>query len=298
MAKNNLVSVIINCFNGEKYVHQSINSLLNQTYTHWELIFWDNCSTDKTKIEFDKLSDPRLNYFLANKHTSQYEARNQALKNCNGEFIAFLDVDDWWNKFKLEKQLTLFEDKQVGFSCTNAWIINERKNKKKIAFKDIPNGKVLENLLQKNFVTMSTLMIRKNILELLDYNFNPRYEIIGDFDLVLRLAQITICKSLQEPLAYYRQHEQNLTHLKIETNIKELIDLHIYLKKNDNITKTNNYLLFRNNIIFSHSLILILEGKRVQAFIKIIESRSFIHFIKFLLILILPKNFIRKLRSR
>lgn len=298
MAKNNLVSVIINCFNGEKYVHESINSLLNQTYTHWELIFWDNCSTDKTKIEFDKLSDPRLNYFLANKHTSQYEARNQALKNCNGEFIAFLDVDDWWNKSKLEKQLKLFEDKQVGFSCTNAWIINERKNKKRIAFKDIPNGKVLENLLQKNFVTMSTLMIRKNILELLDYNFNPRYEIIGDFDLVLRLAQITICKSLQEPLAYYRQHEQNLTHLKIETNIKELVDLHIYLKKNDNITKTNNYLLFKNNIIFSHSLILILEGKRVQAFIKIIESRSFIHFIKFLLILILPKNFIRKLRSR
>ena len=299
MTNVNLVSVVINCFNGEKFLNQSVKSVLNQSYTNWELIFWDNCSTDNTKLEFNKISDHRFRYYLSTEHTSQYEARNQAVVKCKGEFIAFLDVDDWWSKTKLERQISLFEDNEIGFSSTNAWIINERRNNRKsIAFKNIPNGNVLNNLLKKDFVTMSSLMIRKSIYNLLDSGFNPKYEIIGDFDLVLRLAQISKFKSIQEPLVYYRQHQNNLTFVKIEKNIRELIELFNDNENNLKINKSKNFYLFKNNIIFSHALMLTLESKRLLAFKKILEVTNIRHFLKFLLIFILPKGIIRKIRSR
>ena len=101
-----LVSIIMNCYNGETYLQESINSVLSQTYKNWELIFWDNQSNDKSAKIFKDYKDGRLKYYCASSHIETlYKARNYALKNANGEFIAFLDVDDRWLPEKLEKQV-------------------------------------------------------------------------------------------------------------------------------------------------------------------------------------------------
>ena len=100
-----LVSVVINCFNGEKYLRQAIDSVINQTYKNWELIFWDNQSKDDTAKIFKSYKNPKLKYFYSPEHTTLYKARNLAMKNCKGEFISFLDSDDWWVPEKLEKQI-------------------------------------------------------------------------------------------------------------------------------------------------------------------------------------------------
>ena len=89
-----LVSVIMNCHNGEKYLEESIQSVISQTYDNWELIFWDNRSEDKSSEIFKKYQDKRFKYFYANKHTSLYEARNLAIQKSTGDFISFLDTDD------------------------------------------------------------------------------------------------------------------------------------------------------------------------------------------------------------
>ena len=95
---NPLVSVLINCYNGEKYLEAAINSVMNQTYKNWEIIFWDNQSTDNSEEIVKKYQDKRFNYFKSQRHTTQYEARNEGLNKCSGDLIAFLDVDDFWQK--------------------------------------------------------------------------------------------------------------------------------------------------------------------------------------------------------
>ena len=131
--KNNqsLVSVIMNCYNGESFLHESIKSVLFQTYENWELIFWDNRSNDKSAEIFKSYNDKRFKYYYTSKHTLLSEARNEAIKRASGEFIAFLDTDDFWEKDKLELQMPLFDDLKVGVVYGNVFCINEKLNKKK-----------------------------------------------------------------------------------------------------------------------------------------------------------------------
>jgi glycosyltransferase involved in cell wall biosynthesis len=104
-----LVSVIMNCYNGAKYLDESIQSVISQTYDNWELIFWDNRSEDKSSEIFKKYQDKRFKYFYANKHATLYKARNLAIEKSKGDFIAFLDTDDTWSKDKLNKNIEFDE---------------------------------------------------------------------------------------------------------------------------------------------------------------------------------------------
>ena len=83
--EKSLVSVIINCFNGEKYLREALDSVITQTYKNWEIIFWDNQSTDESAEIFNSYDDVRLRYFLAPKFTKLGQARNLAVANATGE---------------------------------------------------------------------------------------------------------------------------------------------------------------------------------------------------------------------
>ena len=130
-----LVSVIMNCYNGEKFMMQAINSVLKQSYKQWELIFWNNKSTDKSEKIFKSFDDKRLKYFLSEKHTSLYEARNLAIEKANGKYLSFLDTDDIWLENKIEDEIKLLSKTKSSVAYSNLWIYNERQNKKKIFIK-------------------------------------------------------------------------------------------------------------------------------------------------------------------
>ena len=126
-----LVSVIMNCHNGSKFLEQSVNSIISQTYKNWELIFWDNASQDNSKEIISKFSDDRIRYFRSKKFNRLYESRNLAIQNSKGEFISFLDTDDMWQKDKLEKHMDFFSkniDYEIVYS--NYYIYDEAKKKK------------------------------------------------------------------------------------------------------------------------------------------------------------------------
>ena len=164
--KEKLVSIILNCFNGEQYLKEALNSIKNQTYKNWELIFWDNKSTDKSKDILKSFKNKKFKYFIAKKHTSLYEAKNLAIKVSRGEFISFIDADDIWKKNKLEMQLKLFKDKEVAVVYGNSWLKNEnfRKRKKFINYK-IAEGYIYKNLINKYNVGILTAIIRKSFLK-------------------------------------------------------------------------------------------------------------------------------------
>ena len=110
---NKLISVIINCYNGEKYVKNAIQSVIRQKYQNWELIFWDNQSTDNSKKIFKSFSDERLKYFYSENNTTLYEARNNASKIAKGEYIGFIDCDDEWYDDYLSSRKTFFDGSTI-----------------------------------------------------------------------------------------------------------------------------------------------------------------------------------------
>lgn len=207
-----LVSVIMNCFNGEKYLREAIDSVVAQTYRNWELIFWDNQSTDHSAAIVKSYTDPKIKYFYAPKHTMLYEGRNFAIEKASGDFIAFLDVDDWWISTKLECQIPLFSDLAVGLVGGNFWIENEQKASRwKAHERPAPTGWVLDELLKSYYIGLLTLVIRRAALIQLDYVCDPRFHIIGDFDLAVRLTLEWKLAYVQEPVAHYRLHGSNET---------------------------------------------------------------------------------------
>ena len=103
---NNLVSIIMPSYNTAKFISDSINSVLSQTYSNWELIIVDDCSSDNTdEIVSPFLSDKRIKYLKNEKNSGAAVSRNYALREAKGKWIAFLDSDDLWEKDKLQKQI-------------------------------------------------------------------------------------------------------------------------------------------------------------------------------------------------
>jgi glycosyltransferase involved in cell wall biosynthesis len=207
--KNPLISIIMNCYNGDKYLKKSINSILQQSYNNWELIFWDNQSTDKSKKILLSYKDKRVKYFKSNSFLNLYHARNLAISEAKGKYICFLDTDDWWIKKKLQIQVDLInKNKKINFIFSNLYIFDQIKKTNKLYINnDIPNGKITQLLLDEYKIGMSTILMSKKLFK--KRKFNNSFNIIGDFDFFISLSINEIFFYIKEPLAFYREHNDN-----------------------------------------------------------------------------------------
>lgn len=215
--KEPLISVIMNCYNSREYLKQAIDSVLAQTYKNWEIIFWDNCSDDGSDLIFQSYKDQRFKYYLASKFTTLGAARNLALKKVNGDYIAFLDCDDIWYPKKLEKQLPLFSDSDVGIVICDTIFFNDKKNiKQYYRNSKPPTGKVFESLLGKYFISLETVMIRVDVLKSLDHWFDERFQMIEEYDFFVRVGFTWKIDFVDEVLSKWRVHEKSWTWQKPE----------------------------------------------------------------------------------
>ena len=289
-----LVSVIMNCYNGEAYLKESIESLLSQTYKNWELIFWDNQSNDKSAEIFRKFNDKRFKYYYANKHTVLYEARNEAIKKSSGEFIAFLDTDDLWEKNKLELQIPLFNDSKVGVVYGNVLIINEKLKTKKIFMKGkMPRGFILDDLLKNYCASLLTLVVRKSFLNI-QAAFDSSFNIMGDFDLMIRMSSKYKFECVEKPIASWRSHWKNESFLKKNSQIQELKIWREKMKDYTSIFNNKNFLKIDEKIITLEVVSLILDNDRKGARLQLKRMPFSLRKVKYLISLLLPNNFVRK----
>ena len=266
MKELSLVSIIMNCYNGEKYLSEAIDSVLSQTYNNWEIIFWDNQSTDQSAEIVKRYDDPRIRYIYAPRHTLLYEARNYAIANASGEFIAFLDVDDWWHEQKLEKQLTLFKDSDVGFVSSKFHVFNQA-NKKFRLFnkKKIHTGYVLDEILKDYQIGLLTLIIRRSSMNELIGPCNPNYHIIGDFDLSVRLALKWKFDCVQESLAYFRFHGNNESSRNRDLLVKELKHWESVNKNNECINNSLSFKFFSDKYTYIEIVDYLIAGQKKKA---------------------------------
>ena len=107
------VSVIMNCYNGEKYLHESLKSLFDQDYKNWELIFLDNNSKDQSLQIISRIKDDRIKIYHLNSKLNLYQARNLAISKTSGHYVSFLDTDDIWENNKLSYQVFLAKKKKL-----------------------------------------------------------------------------------------------------------------------------------------------------------------------------------------
>jgi glycosyltransferase involved in cell wall biosynthesis len=280
----------MNCHNGEVFLKESINSVINQTYKNWELIFWDNFSNDRSKEILLKFSDNRIKYYCAEKFTSLYEARNLAIKKASGEFISFLDTDDWWSPKRLEKQIELFfKDKNLDVVYTNFYLFyNKTKTRKIVSKKNLPDGKITQKLLiNYNIGGILTALCKKKIFQ--TKKFIGKYEIIGDFDFFVDVSLSSFFGCIQEPLAYYRIHGSNTSLRKIHLYIQELES---WLKNNKIKDCFKNY-SFKGVIFILQSLKIkksFLDGDKIAALQEIIKPPFNFKKYKFLILFFIPRK--------
>ena len=137
MKKKNLVSIIMNCHNGERYLKEALNSVLNQSYKKWELIFFDNNSKDSSANILKSFKDKRIKYFKSN-FVNLGIARKKAFELCNGDYVTFLDCDDFWVKDKLKLQLNeMLKDQNIGLCFSNSFFF--KKNFKRKLYNSKPS---------------------------------------------------------------------------------------------------------------------------------------------------------------
>lgn len=220
-----LVSIIMNCFNGGQYLKQAIDSIYAQTYMNWEIVFWDNASTDNS-AEIAKKYNKKLCYFRGEETISLGAARNKALKQAKGEFIAFLDCDDLWMPEKLEKQIPLFNDSKVGLVYSDVIHFNSNNDTFYIsASSSFYRGMCFARLLKNYFLSLPSVVIRKVALDQETEWFDQRFNLIEEYDLFMRIAyswKLDMCK---EALAKYRVHKSSCSWTKEELFYKEQIIL-------------------------------------------------------------------------
>ena len=218
MTEKPLVSVIINCFNGEKYLREAIDSVMAQTYENWELVFWDNQSTDSTREIVESYGDSRIHYFYAPEHTPLGEARNLAVEKANGEYINFLDTDDVWSVNKLEKQIALIVPGKVEVVYTNfellydkaetfnEGMLNYYRRLQKRKLKD--SLSFYENLLIHNSIIFSSVLFNKELF-LSVGGINVSFNQNEDYEILLKTALKTEAVSTGDRDVMYRIHQSN-----------------------------------------------------------------------------------------
>ena len=279
MKETKLVSILMNCFNGEKYLREAIDSVIIQTYQNWELIFWDNQSTDCSKAIFDSYQDSRMKYYYAPEHTDLGGGRASAFKHLSGDYIAVLDSDDVWLPTKLEKQIQLFDDPDVGIVISDTLFFNQTNERAFYGADYPPEGNVFRKLLTEYFVSLETLMLRKSVVDKLDYGFDADFSFIADFDLVLRTAQISKLAVCKEVLAKWRAHEESDSWKSfVSFSIERERWIKKQIKYNFNPNFANEY---KDEISTLHSknfldmaFSALLENKRINA-LKLISKTNF-----------------------
>lgn len=159
------VSIITPVYNSEKFIKDTISSVLNQTYTNWEMILLDDCSTDNSKKIINEYveKDSRFKYIKLSQNSGAAVARNTAIKAATGRFLAFLDSDDAWEPEKLDLQIKFMIENKVGFSFTSYKIVDENgKPTGKIV--SVPSTINYEELLKNTIIGCLTVVIDKDVV--------------------------------------------------------------------------------------------------------------------------------------
>ena len=248
---NNLYfSVIIPSYNGIFYLKKCINSVLNQTYKMFEIIVIDNNSSDGSQDYIKSLKSSKIKLLITDNYGSIAKSRNIGIENAKGNWISFLDSDDYWHPEKLKLVADKIINEKPDIVSHDKFIV-DKKNKTIITNKY--NNKIIEkNILKylisiRNLYSTSTISIRKEFLKTNNLFFDERLVLatVEDYDLWIRLTMKNPkVANIKSRLAYYRVHKNNAS----KNNIKHIKAALCVKKKNLKYILDNNLFSFKDLI--------------------------------------------------
>lgn len=207
-----LVSVIVPVYNRENYVSEALESILGQTYQNIEIMAVNDGSTDNSLAILKEYQNkyPNKVFVIDQENQGQTRARNNAISQSKGEYIAFLDSDDLWMPEKLEKQLPLF-DSNVGLVYCGIHNIDETG---KIIDTELCHpelrGNIYNKLLIRNRMTGGTVVIRRDAINRVGM-FDVEFPAAENWDLWLRISKLYSVDYVNEALVKYRKHSGNMS---------------------------------------------------------------------------------------
>lgn len=221
---DNLVSIIMPSWNTATYIAESIQSVLNQTYKHWELIIVDDCSSDNTAEVVSRFQDERIKFLVNERNLGAALTRNRALREARGEWIAFLDSDDLWQPQKLEKQLQFMRDNGYVFSYHEYEKIDEASQPLNIEVSG-PAVVTRQKMYNYGYPGCLTFMYSAKAMGLVQIKDIKKN---NDYAILLQLCKKADCYLLKENLAQYRIRKKSISHDKLSKKLRSHYDLFHY----------------------------------------------------------------------
>lgn len=201
-----LVSIIMPAYNAEKFIKQSIGSVLLQTYDNFELLVIDDCSNDQTVQAVRAFDDERVKLIQLLHNSGAAKARNEGIKEAKGEFMAFLDSDDLWTKTKLADQIDFMRSNDYAFTCTEYVEMDEQEN---VLTTVKVREKMNYNDLLKHCPGNSTVIYNVNRLGKF---YAPDIKRRNDFALWLQvIKKAQFIYGLKQTYSYYRVGNESLS---------------------------------------------------------------------------------------
>lgn len=271
-----LVSIIMNCYNSDEYLKIAIQSAIDQTYKNWELIFWDNQSTDKSANIVNSYKDDRIKYFYAPIHTPLGEARNLAIDKASGSWVCILDCDDIWHEDKLKLSfhlLSLYEKKdEVSLIYSKTKYIDSKGDVFGL-FKKHYSGRIHDLLIIKgDFVFISSAIFRTDILKKVG-KIDVSLHYAEDYDILLKVTKDYYAFCTDEFHTYYRVHRNNLTNTKVyEYDVENFEFLNKYVKDNNLEFNLKKAVFLENSKRMTASIFKLLIKKDFSNLFKITKT--------------------------
>lgn len=228
-----LVSVLMPCYNVEKYVEESMNSILNQTYTNLQIVAINDCSTDNTGRILNKLAeqDSRILVVENQENLKLIKTLNKGIALCDGEFIARMDADDISLPTRIEKEVEFLQQyTDHDIVSTLFWAFrSEKPNKRYLHHSPLRDKELRAYMLFKSGICHPAVMIRKRVFTELGLKFEPEYLHVEDYALWSEAIYKTKIANINEPLLRYRVHESQVSaiHEELQTeNKKKVFKIH------------------------------------------------------------------------
>ena len=204
-----LVSIIVPVYNAEKFIKETIESVLSQTYEQFELILVDDISRDNSVKIIESFSDPRVKLYSLEKNSGAYAARNKGLEVANGRYIAFLDADDLWVKDKLQREMEFMKEKDAGFVFTG-YEFADSDGKGLGIIVEVPERITYKQALHNTTIFTSTVLLdREKISDELIRMPNIKSEDTATWWNILKAGNVGY--GMNENLVTYRRSSQSLS---------------------------------------------------------------------------------------
>ena len=259
---NPVFSIVVNCKNGERYLKEALDSIYNQTYQDWEIIFFDNGSTDGSR-SIARSYDSKIKIHAAENPMNLGMARHKAIDLCVGNYVCFLDVDDIYIATKLEDQLRIFKDEKVKLISGGINIIDDKGSILRNLIPDISGEDVFESLLKNYQLFMPAVAIDLKYIRKNHHNFDSNLSHSPDYKLFMTIAQETNIYISKQIYAQYRIHDSNLSVEMRKVAGSEWISALEYLQSDERL----NYLSERHENAF----------KQLKAKAKILMALESLH---------------------